>query len=88
MDELGMSLTVMYGRGGYSGDAKEILYIVVERLQLAQLKSIIRREDPKAFVAIENLHEVMHGPNEKHLALKLPEFDFELVAEKGFRPKI
>lgn len=61
MEELGIGLTVMYGRGGYSGDAREILYIVVERLQLAELKEIVHREDPQAFIAIENLHEVING---------------------------
>lgn len=61
MEELGIGLTVMYGRGGYSGDDREILYIIVERLQLAELKEIIHREDPAAFVAIENLHEVING---------------------------
>jgi uncharacterized membrane-anchored protein YitT (DUF2179 family) len=61
MEELGVGLTVMYGRGGYSGDAREILYIVVERLQLAELKEIVHREDPQAFIAIENLHEVING---------------------------
>ncbi len=61
MKELGIGLTVMYGRGGFSGDAREILYIVVERLQLAELKEIVHREDPQAFIAIENLHEVING---------------------------
>lgn len=61
MEELGIGITIMYGRGGYSKDEREILYIVVERLQLAELKEIIHREDPHAFVAIENLHEVING---------------------------
>jgi uncharacterized membrane-anchored protein YitT (DUF2179 family) len=59
--ELGLGLTVMYGRGGFSGDAREILYVIAERLQLADLKEIIYREDPSAFIAIENLHEVANG---------------------------
>ncbi len=61
MEELGIGLTVMYGRGGYTGDTREILYIVVERLQLAELKELVHREDPEAFIAVENLHEVIHG---------------------------
>ncbi len=61
MHELGLGLTIMYGRGGYSGDAREILYVIVERLQLAELKELIHREDPKAFIAVENLHEISHG---------------------------
>jgi len=68
MDELGIGLTVMYGRGGYTGDAREILYIVVERLQLAELKEIVHREDPQAFIAIENLHEVINGRQNHQLA--------------------
>ncbi len=61
MEELGIRLTVMYGRGGYTGDTREILYIVVERLQLAELKELVHREDPEAFIAVENLHEVING---------------------------
>jgi uncharacterized membrane-anchored protein YitT (DUF2179 family) len=61
MTEMGLGLTIMYGRGGYSGVDKEILYVICERLQLADLKAVIFREDPSAFVAIENLHEVANG---------------------------
>ncbi len=59
--ELGLGLTIMYGRGGFSGDEREILYVIAERLQLADLKDVILREDPYAFIAIENLHEVANG---------------------------
>jgi uncharacterized membrane-anchored protein YitT (DUF2179 family) len=61
MHELGLGLTIMYGRGGFSGDEREILYVIAERLQLADIKDIIFREDPTAFMAIENLHEVANG---------------------------
>lgn len=59
--ELGLGLTIMYGRGGFSGDEREILYVIAERLQLAELKELILREDDNAFIAIENLHEVANG---------------------------
>lgn len=59
--ELGLGLTIMYGRGGFSGDEREILYVIAERLQLSDLKELIHREDPTAFIAIENLHEVANG---------------------------
>lgn len=59
--ELGLGLTIMYGRGGFSGDEREIIYVIAERLQLAELKELIHREDPYAFIAIENLHEVASG---------------------------
>ncbi len=59
--ELGLGVTVLYGRGGYSGDEREILYVISERLQLAELKELVYSIDPAAFVAIENLHEVSNG---------------------------
>jgi uncharacterized membrane-anchored protein YitT (DUF2179 family) len=63
--ELGLGLTIMYGRGGFSGDEREILYVIAERLQLAELKDLILREDASAFIAIENLHEVANGKPSK-----------------------
>ncbi|MCB1106902.1 MAG: YitT family protein [Chlamydiia bacterium] len=65
MHEMGLGLTVMYGRGGYSGEATEILFVIVERLELADLKDLILREDPTAFMAVENLHEVVYGRQAK-----------------------
>lgn len=59
--ELGLGLTVLYGRGGFSGSEQELLYVIAERLQLADLKELVFREDPTAFIAIENLHEVANG---------------------------
>lgn len=70
MHELGLGLTIMYGRGGYTGDAREILFVIVERLDLADLKELILRVDPGAFMAIENLHEVVYGKEAKLAAHK------------------
>ncbi len=59
--ELGLGLTIMHGRGGFSGNAREILFVIVERLDLADLKSLVLSIDPTAFMAVENLHEVVYG---------------------------
>ena len=59
--ELGLGLTILYGRGGFSGEKQEVLYVIIERLQLAELKELVQRVDPKACLAIENLHEVVNG---------------------------
>jgi len=64
--ELGLGLTIMYGRGGFSGDEREILYVIAERLQLADLKDVVLREDPTAFMAIEDLHEVANGKKDNN----------------------
>ncbi len=67
--ELGLGLTFIKGKGGYSGEDRDILFIIVERLDLAELKEIVLREDPTAFMAIENLHEVAYGKTAR-VALK------------------
>jgi len=61
VNELGLGLTVMHGKGGFSGDTREILFVIVERLDLSELKEIVLRVDPSAFMAIEDLHEVVSG---------------------------
>lgn len=61
MNELGLGLTIMHGRGGFSGDTREILFVIVERLDLSELKEIVLSVDPCAFMAIEDLHEVVSG---------------------------
>lgn len=65
--EMGVGHTIMYGRGGFSGNNKEILYVIIERLQLVELKAIVQREDDKAFLAIHDLHEIIHGQVTRHL---------------------
>jgi len=68
MSELNLGLTIIKGRGGYSGEDKDILFIIVERLDLAGLKELVISEDPTAFMAIENLHEVAYGRQRSHIA--------------------
>jgi len=63
--ELGLGLTFIKGKGGFSGEDRDILFIIVERLDLSELKEIVHREDPSAFMAIENLHEVSYGRTAK-----------------------
>lgn len=63
--QLGLGLTFIKGKGGYSGEDRDILFIIVERLDLAELKEIVVREDPTAFMAIETLHEAVYGRTAK-----------------------
>lgn len=71
MHELGLGLTIIHGQGGYTGEAREILYLIAERLQLSEIKALVHEEDNQAFIAIENLHEVSaHRPD--MVSLKTP----------------
>lgn len=69
MYDLGLGLTFIQGRGGFSGESKEILFLMAERLQLAGIKETVQAIDPEAFIAIENLHEVATN-NLKSIAKK------------------
>ncbi len=86
MHEMGLGLTIMYGRGGFSGVEKEIIYVICERLQLADLKAIVLRVDPNAFMAIENLHEVATGAagNKWKRATKVERISSALFGRKHY----
>ena len=55
---LGRGVTIMDGRGGYSGEEKFILLCVVTRAEIPHLKALTRELDPKAFLIIGQAHEV------------------------------
>ena len=61
LEELGLGLTITNGRGGYSGEERNILNIIVERLDLADLKDLILKIDQKAFISISNIYEVVYS---------------------------
>ncbi len=44
--------------GGYSNSEKTIIYFVVNRFQIARMRNIIHRIDPKAFVTISEVADV------------------------------
>ena len=46
-------------RGYYSGENRKILYVVVNRFEIAKLKSIVKSIDHKAFVAIYEISDTM-----------------------------
>jgi uncharacterized membrane-anchored protein YitT (DUF2179 family) len=55
-------LTVLDGRGGYTGQNREVLYIVVNKQEIVQLKSIINEVDENAYVTVHYVHEMIgHG---------------------------
>ncbi len=57
---LGRSVTKLHGRGGYSDDEKDVIYVVVTRLELTKLKQIVHDIDPSAFTTIMDTQET-HG---------------------------
>ena len=65
MKELDVSVTYIKTKGGYSGDEKILTYCVVSRLEMSKIKTIVKSIDKKAFLVIEDVHEV-EGVRVKH----------------------
>ena len=60
-DRLGRGVTLLHGEGGYTGDQKKILYCVVTRLEVDELKEIVLEKDESAFVTINAVHDIVGG---------------------------
>ncbi len=50
--------TYINARGGYSDTDKAIIYFVVNRFQIARMREIVHRLDPKAFMTISEVADV------------------------------
>lgn len=59
MTELDRGVTGFRGVGMYSNTEKTVLYCVVHRSQMQQLKLLVRRTDPNAFVILSDATEVL-----------------------------
>ena len=59
LTELGRGATGLEGRGLYSGQRREIIFCVVSRRQIDDLKTIVHTVDPKAFLIISDVHEAL-----------------------------
>ena len=64
-DRLGRSTTFIYAKGGYLLENTQMIYCVLTRLELTKLKDIVHDIDENAFIAIENVSDVMGGNFEK-----------------------
>ena len=58
-EKLDRGVTILEGRGGYSGEKKQVLLCAIRRRQAPQLKSIVREIDPEAFVILQEAHQVL-----------------------------
>lgn len=52
-------VTVLEGRGSYTGEKRDVLYCVVGRNEIVRLRNLINEIDPHAFVSVTSVHDVM-----------------------------
>ena len=54
-------VTLLHGEGGYTGDPKEIIYCVVNRLEVTRIKDMVLSMDEHAFVTVNSVHDIVGG---------------------------
>jgi uncharacterized membrane-anchored protein YitT (DUF2179 family) len=59
MEDMGRGVTLLTGKGAYTGADRFILYCVVIRSEVPTLKAIIHEIDPQAFMVIGQAHEAL-----------------------------
>lgn len=63
-DAFGAGITIIPAQGYYSGEAKAMVYFVVNRFQIARMRSIIHDIDASAFISITEVSDLF-GQNAK-----------------------
>ena len=61
--EIGLKLdrgaTYLNGQGSFSGSEMKIVFTVVKKQQVAELKRMVMEIDPAAFVVVQEAHQVL-----------------------------
>lgn len=59
MTMLERGVTILEGKGGYTGQPRQVLYVVINRSEVSRIKEIVHQADPKAFMVIGTAHEAL-----------------------------
>lgn len=59
LEDLDRGLTKLTAEGGYTGEHRTVLMVVVGQSEIPRLKTVVQSVDPNAFVIISNAHEVL-----------------------------
>jgi len=57
--EMERGVTILNGTGAYTNETRPVLYCVVTRSEVQQLKTIVHEGDPKAFMVVGAAHEAL-----------------------------
>ena len=58
-DEINRGVTKLQAIGGYTGEARPVLMVVVYQTEFTKLKQLIKSVDPSAFVIVSDAYEVL-----------------------------
>ncbi len=61
MEEFECGTTKIAATGGYSNAEKTVIYFVVNRFQIARMRTIVHTIDPKAYVTVSEVADILRG---------------------------
>ena len=64
--DLQRGVTYLYAQGYYSGNATKVILCAVKQGQLADLKDLVVRIDPNAFIIVQDAHQVLGDGFARH----------------------
>jgi uncharacterized membrane-anchored protein YitT (DUF2179 family) len=59
LEQMRRGVTILDGEGGHTGTPLKVLLVVVQRVEMRELRDVIRAADPQAFVAVLEASDVM-----------------------------
>ena len=65
-EKLDRGATFLHGEGSYSGSQIKVVLSAVKRQQIAELKDLVIRIDPDAFIILQEAHQVLGDGFAKH----------------------
>ena len=58
-EDLDRGVTYLHGEGAYSNSSKKVIFSVVKKQQIAELKRAVAQIDPNAFIVVQDAHQVL-----------------------------
>jgi uncharacterized membrane-anchored protein YitT (DUF2179 family) len=59
LHDMERGVTILHGTGAYTMDPRPVMYCVISRSEVQQLKTIVHEADPEAFMVIGQAHEAL-----------------------------
>lgn len=59
MNEMDRGVTVLQGKGSFTGSSRDVLYCVIGKNEIIRLKNIIENVDSHSFVTVSHVHDVI-----------------------------
>lgn len=57
--DLRRGATIYKAEGAFTGETREVIMTILKRQEFVRLRNFIKKADPNAFIAVQNIHEVL-----------------------------